>query len=166
MDCVFLCISGRKIDRTGLNNTMKIFKYTAAILFFLIIFSEIALAERLTVASSLANIRSGPGTNYDVLWQVGKYFPVSIIKKSGNWYFFKDFEGDEGWIHNSLVNKISSVITNKVKCNIRSGPGLKYKILFSVDNGIPFKVIKKKGSWINIRHADGDSGWIHKSLIW
>ena len=132
----------------------------------LIIFSTIAIAERLSVASSIANIRSGPGTKYDVLWQVAKYHPVLVLKKSGKWYHFRDFEGDKGWIHKSLVHKIPSVITNKENCNVRSGPGTKYKILFATEKGIPFKILKRKGNWIHVQHADGDKGWIHKSLIW
>lgn len=132
----------------------------------LIIFSSAALAERLSVAASIANIRSGPGTKHDILWKVEKYHPVLVLKKSGNWYHFRDFEGDKGWIHKSLLRKIPSVITNKEKCNVRSGPGTKYKILFTTEKGIPFKILKRKGNWIHVQHADGDKGWIHKSLIW
>jgi len=131
-----------------------------------IIFGGTAFAERLAVASSLANIRSGPGTKYDVLWQVAKYHPILVLKKSGNWYHFRDFEGDKGWLHKSLVSKIPSVITNKKKCNVRSGPGTKFKILFTIKDGVPFKILKRKGNWIHVQHADGDKGWIHKSLVW
>ena len=92
--------------------------------------------------------------------------PILVLKKSGNWYHFRDFEGDKGWIHKSLVRKIPSVITNKDKCNVRSGPGTKFEILFTIGDGIPFKILKRKGNWINVQHADGDKGWIHKSLVW
>jgi len=73
---------------------------------------------------------------------------------------------DEGWIHESLVNKTPTVITKSDRCNVRSGPGTKNKILFAVDKGIPFKILKRKGKWIHIEHADGDKGWIHKALVW
>lgn len=132
----------------------------------LIIFSSTAFAERLSVAPSVANIRSGPGTKYDVLWQVAKYHPILVLKKTGTWYHFRDFEDDKGWIHKSLVRKISTVITNKNKCNLRSGPGTKFKILFTTEKGVPFKILKRKGNWIHVQHADGDKGWIHKSLVW
>jgi len=101
-----------------------------------------------------------------VLWQVAQNHPILVLKKSGNWYHFCDFEGDKGWIHNSLVRKIPSVITNKEKCNVRSGPGTKFEILFTIKEGISFKILKRKGNWIHIQHADGDKGWIHKSLVW
>ena len=132
----------------------------------LIIFSSIAIAERLTATSSIVNIRSGPGTKYDILWKIGKYHPILVLKKSGNWYRFRDFEGDKGWIHKSLVRNIPSVITNKENCNVRSGPGTKHKILFATEKGVPFKTLKRKGNWIHVQHADGDKGWIHKSLVW
>ena len=136
------------------------------ILLLIVGFSATALAERLAVSAPVANIRSGPGTRHNVLWKVEKFFPVLVIDKSGEWYQFKDFEDDRGWVHRSLVDKIPTVITKNDTCNIRSGPGQSHKILFTVENGIPFKVLKRKGSWINIEHADGDKGWIHKALVW
>ncbi|MCJ7466204.1 MAG: SH3 domain-containing protein, partial [Maribacter sp.] len=50
-----------------------------------------------------ANIRSGPGINHEIIWQVYKYYPIRTIKKVGSWYWFVDFEGDKGWIYKSLV---------------------------------------------------------------
>lgn len=145
---------------------IKACSFASISIVLLIVFSSAALAERLSVASSIANIRSGPGTGYDILWKVAKYHPILVLKKSGNWYHFQDFEGDKGWLHKSLVRNIPSVITNKEKCNVRSGPGTKFKILFNIMEGIPFKILKRKGNWIHVQHADGDKGWIHKSLVW
>lgn len=136
------------------------------IVLLIMLLAGTASAERLAVSAPVANIRSGPGTNHNVLWKVEKYFPIRVIEKSGEWYHFEDFEGDKGWVHESLVGKISAVITNYDACNIRSGPGTNNTILFTVEKGIPFKVLERKGSWIHIEHADGDTGWIHKSLIW
>lgn len=125
-----------------------------------------ALAERYAVSVPKANIRSGPGTQYDWVWQVGQYYPIEVQQKEGNWYYFKDFEGDYGWIHHSLIDKIDTVITDKDKCNIRKGPGTRNDIAFTVGPGISFRIIERKGNWIHVEHADGDRGWIHKSLVW
>jgi SH3-like domain-containing protein len=140
--------------------------YVLAIPLLIIFNSSVVLAERLTVAVPVANIRSGPGTSYDILWNAEKYYPLFVFEKSGPWYHFRDFEGDEGWIHKSLVGKIASIITIKSKCNVRSGPGPRYETRFSVEDGIPFRVLGRKGNWIHIEHADGDKGWIYKTLTW
>lgn len=125
-----------------------------------------AMAERLTIIASMANIRSGPDTNSDILWQVEKYYPILVIKKSDSWYYFKDFEGDMGWVHESLVGDVPAVITKKDLCNIRSGPSTKDEILFSVEKGIPFKVLEHNNRWMHVEHADGDRGWIFDALVW
>ena len=142
-------------------------KRYSILLALLIVFNAgAAMAERLTVVASVANIRSGPGSKYDILWKVEKYYPIFVMEKKDPWYHFKDFEGDKGWIHQSLVGKMKSIITKKDLCNIRSGPGTGNKILFTVEKGIPFKVLKRKDRWLHIEHADKDQGWIHDSLVW
>ncbi|MEA1968434.1 MAG: SH3 domain-containing protein [Thermodesulfobacteriota bacterium] len=128
--------------------------------------ASLLAGERLCIKSKVANVRSGPGTNYDVLWQIEQYHPIKIIEKKGNWYRFKDFEGDTAWVHESLVGKSTSVITVKSQCNVRSGPGTDNAVVFSVEKGVPFKVLQKKGNWMKIEHSDGDVGWIYKTLVW
>ena len=141
-------------------------RYLTLLLFLILIFAGPAMAERLAVVSLVANIRSGPGANYDILWKVEKYYPIFVIEEQDSWYHFKDFEDDKGWVHKSLVGKIEAVITKKDLCNIRSGPGTGNKILFTVERGIPFKVINRQDHWLHIEHADKDQGWIHDSLVW
>jgi SH3-like domain-containing protein len=138
----------------------------AAAIIILFLGASCLLAEPFTVIANIANVRSGPGTKYDLIWKVEKYHPVNVIEKKGKWYRFKDFENDEGWMHKSLLDNVPAVISLKDKCNVRSGAGTKYDILFTVDKGIPFKVIGRKGKWLNIQHHDGDKGWIHQSLVW
>ena len=147
--------------------TFIIMKRIAILIIFLLLTGTAAAAEqRLAVNSATANIRSGPGTQYDVLWQVERYYPILVINKSDSWYQFKDFEDDTGWVHKSLVEDIEAVITKKDLCNVRSGPGTSEKILFTVNRGVPFKVLEHKGHWLHIEHADGDQGWIYDSLVW
>ena len=140
--------------------------YSIILVFLVLICTTLAHAERLAISATVANVRSGPGTTYDIIWKVEKYHPLFIIKKANEWYRFEDFEGDKGWVHKSLVGKIKTIITKSDISNIRSGPGTKFKVLFKVEKGIPFKVLKRQGQWINIQHADGDQGWIHASLVW
>ena len=140
-------------------------RYSLFLSFLIVIMAGTAMAERLTIVAPVANIRSGPATKSDILWKVEKYYPIFVIKKSGSWYQFRDFEKDTGWVHKSLVGKLKAVITKKDLCNVRSKPSTKEKILFTVEKGIPFKVLKSKGHWLNIENADGDRGWIHDSLV-
>ena len=122
--------------------------------------------ERLAVSVPSANIRQGAGTEYEVLWRVEKYYPVIILEKKGTWSRFTDFEGDEGWILGSLLQTLKTVVTKKDDCNVRQGPGTGYEIAFTVQRGVPFKIIGSRGKWLQLQHADGDTGWIYKPLTW
>ncbi len=136
------------------NFVNRLLKYMlSALVGMMILAGSVVAAERMAIKASIANLRSGPGSKYEVLWQVEKYHPILIIEKKKNWYKIKDFEGDMAWIHKSLLGKINGVITTKAKCNVRSKPNKKGKILFTVERGVPFKVLKRSGNWIRIEHA-------------
>ena len=128
--------------------------------------AAVAWAQRLSVTVDVANIRSGPNTNETVIWQVEKYYPLNVIQTQGEWCLFEDFEGDRGWVAVSLLDDTRSVVVKKENCNVRSGPGTNTEIRFTVDKGVPFKVLEEKGAWLHVVHADGDKGWIHRSLVW
>ncbi len=127
---------------------------------------DAAAAERLTVKASIANMRSGPGTGHEVLWQVEKYHPFIVVEKEASWVKIKDFEGDMAWIHASLLTDVEGVITSKTNCNVRSEPSTDSAVLFTVERGVPFRVIQRQGDWIHIEHADGEKGWIYHTLVW
>src|SRR6056297_2109053 len=94
-------------------------------LVFVLAFSTLAAAgERLAVSVSVANIRSGPGQSYDILWKAEKYTPIEVLDRdqSGDWIYFQDYEGTKAWIHKNLVRDMDTVMTKTGLCNIRSGP--------------------------------------------
>ncbi|MEE4359835.1 MAG: SH3 domain-containing protein [Desulfococcaceae bacterium] len=127
---------------------------------------ELLAADRVSVSVGIANVRSGPGTTYKVLWKIEKNHPLQILRSSGGWYQFRDFEGDKAWIFKKLTSDTPTVVVKKKNCNIRSGPGLNHPILFTAEYGVPFRVLERKEKWIHVQHSDGDKGWIYASLVW
>lgn len=150
--------------------TQRLSKYRVIqILFFLFIIgltSAVSAQQRMAVSVDVANIRSGPGTDYEQLWQVERYTPIRILDSQEGWYFFEDFEGTKGWIHKDLVSDINTVITKKGLINVRKGPGTDHQVAFQAEKGVPFKVLEKKGDWVHIQHSDGEKGWIYAGLVW
>lgn len=126
----------------------------------------LAASQRMSVKVNVANVRQSPSRSAKVVWQVARYHPFVILRKRGDWYKCRDFEGDTGWVAKAVLCRVPTVITIKNDCNVRSGPGTKNQILFILDREIPLKVLSRKGRWIKIEHEDGDRGWIHASLVW
>lgn len=126
-------------------------------------------AEALCISNKKANLRQGPGTHYEKLWQVFKYMPFKEMKKKGNWYRVKDVDGDIYWVHRKLITKKyqCAVIKNN-KTNLRKGPGTKYDLISwsPVDKYFSMKVLLIKGRWVRVEDGVGDKGWVSRSLIW
>jgi SH3-like domain-containing protein len=146
-----------------MTRSIRFFVILAAILFFV---GGAAASNRMAVKADTANIRAKPDLQSDTLWQVEKYYPLLILEKKESWYRFKDFEGDVGWIHDSLVDDTPTVIVKVDRANLRADAGTQYDLVFDAQKGTPFKVLEKKGRWIKVQHADGDVGWIFNALVW
>jgi SH3-like domain-containing protein len=123
-------------------------------------------AEYVSVKKDGVNIRSGPDTNKEILWEVFKDFPLQIIKRKGKWAQTKDFEGDTGWIYSPLLKKKKTSIVKVEVANMRVGPGKNYELVATVKYGVVFSPTDTEGEWIKVSHEDGTSGWIFKKLIW
>jgi len=52
-----------------------------------------------------ANVRSGPGTNYEknILSPAFKYYSFKVLKIKGSWVKVEDEYGDTGWIFRRLL---------------------------------------------------------------
>jgi SH3-like domain-containing protein len=144
---------------------MKNKKKIIFLIFFLIPFSVFA-GERYSVESETLNVRSGPGTDYEILWKAEKYYPVEVIEEKSKWAHFKDFEGYEGWVYKPLLSKKKTAVVKVYKSNVRKGPGTDYPVIFTAEKGTPFLVTGNKNGWYELKHSDGDKGWIKQTLLW
>lgn len=69
-----------------------------------------------SIRKSEANVRSGPGTQYPILWIYKKFgYPVEIIRKYQSWYQVRDIEGEMGWVYKSLISKRRTTLVGEGK---------------------------------------------------
>jgi SH3-like domain-containing protein len=125
----------------------------------------------LCVKVSTGNLRSGPGTEYEKIWQVHKYMPLKKvgISTSGSWYAVRDVDGDVNWIHKSLLTgQYQCAVVKSEIVNIRTGPGTIYdkKYFEPARRYDSFRVLKRKGAWIKVKDEWNDVGWIHNKFLW
>lgn len=125
-----------------------------------------ASIRMVSVSGDKVNMRSGPGTSYAIIWELGKGYPLRVIDSRGEWLKVVDFENDEGWISSSLVGRVPHLIVKKNRINLRSGPGTRYRIVGKANYGVVFKTLESKGGWVKVEHENGVNGWIERSLLW
>ncbi len=129
----------------------------------------ISPAEALCIKERRANLRKGPGLNYDKLWEVFRYMPFKQLGKKGEWIRVQDLDGDIYWVHRRLTTKsFKCAVIKRDKINLRRGPGTHYKKI----KGIPgekyfsMKVLKIKDNWVQVIDAWGDKAWVYRPLVW
>ena len=49
--------------------------------------------------------------------------------------------------------------------NVREGPGLNFKVLFTLDKGTPLVGHSRRGQWVRIEDQKGQAGWISYTLV-
>ncbi|MDF1578339.1 MAG: SH3 domain-containing protein [Desulfurivibrionaceae bacterium] len=140
------------------------------VVFTLFLFlSTLAAAEAISLVSvdgENVNMRSGPGSNYSVLWELGRGFPLKILGRKGDWVKVEDFEGDSGWIYGKLVAKNPHLIVKKKRINVRSGPGRNYRLVGKANYGVVFQTIEHSKGWVKVKHENGLAGWVKRDLLW
>ncbi|MFW2356836.1 SH3 domain-containing protein [Hydrogenophaga sp.] len=126
-----------------------------------------ALAQNLvSVKGSTLNMRSGPGTHTEVLWELRRGYPLRVLKSQARWLQVKDFEGDTGWVARSLVGNTAHHVVKRSTANVRSGPGTQYGVIGKAEYGELLRTLEKRGRWVRVERKDTKSGWISKSLLW
>lgn len=128
-------------------------------------------AHALCVHTTKANIRTGPGTDYEIVWEVYRYMPFRKVGSSlsGDWYAVKDVDGDVSWIYRKLVTgKYRCAVVKAEEVNVRKGPGTHYQKspLSPAKKYYSYRFLKRQGSWIKIGDERGVSGWVHRKFLW
>ena len=137
---------------------------TIALCFILLaIAGPAAGIEMVSITGDDVNMRSGPGTNYRVMWELGDGYPLIVLKRKDNWYRVRDFEGTIGWVHKDVADRTPHMIVkvhknSRKRINVRSGPGTKYRIVAKAYYGVVFKTLQQKNGWVNVEHEKGVTG--------
>lgn len=125
-------------------------------------------ADMVSIGASKANMRDGPGTRHDILYELGRYYPLEVVARQGAWLKVRDFEGDIGWVHRKLTRRAPTLIVRNERANVRSGPGTRYRIVARLDYGEIMQRLDRQGRWVKVRLPDHgrQTGWVARSLLW
>lgn len=135
----------------------------------LFLFAVVPSAQALCIDAARANLRKGPGLNYEKLWEVFRYMPFEQLGKKGEWLRVKDVDGDIFWVHERLTTKsYKCAVIKQNRTNMRTGPGTNHpRVPWSpVDKFFSVKVLKIEKNWVYTEDAMGDKAWVFQPLVW
>lgn len=114
------------------------------------------------------NWRKGPSKDSEIIYVVDQpdYNPLRILDRQGDYVQIQDFEKDKGWIHVSLLSAKPYCIVMDGISDVRVGPGAEHPVRFRAETRVVLEVLKREGDWLEVRHKDGNSGWIEAEKVW
>ncbi len=125
------------------------------------------LPRFVSIAKNEAYVRAGPGRKYPIQWLYKKAgIPVEIVLEYDVWRKIHDFDGQEGWVHKTLLSgkrtgfvKGEELVSlyKKPKKDSRLAAYLQPKLLISIESC--------DQSWCKV-DAGNYTGWLEQSVIW
>tara|TARA_B100001013_G_C24583673_1_gene431719 strand:+ start:636 stop:1103 length:468 start_codon:yes stop_codon:yes gene_type:complete len=93
-----------------------------------------------------------------------KGLPILVIDEHGNWKKTRDIDGDEGWIHKSMLSNKKTFINIK-KQNLIKYIEKKDLVIAIVNNGVVGKILKCKKNYCLVK-IKSYKGWLEKKFLW
>ena len=134
--------------------------------------SDIAPEEKLpiprfvTLGTDEVNVRTGPGLRYPIKVIIRKDgLPVEIIREFDVWRQIRDVDGDEGWVHKSMLSGKRTVIIKGAVQALLKKPASDAKPVARLEPGVIADLEKCAGQWCYIDVASYD-GWMKRENLW
>ena len=134
---------------------------------FVLFFSSNALAEEifLSLKKNKVNVRYGPSFESPVKFIYKKInLPIKQIDKKENWRRIIDLKNNSGWIHQSQLKKVNSIISLEDKILFKK-PSKFSKPLAKIKRGRVLIYQKCENDWCKVK-SEKFKGWVKIDNIW
>ncbi|MCW2244783.1 SH3-like domain-containing protein [Azospirillum fermentarium] len=128
--------------------------------------SGLPVPRFVTLRSNEVNVRTGPGSRYPIEWVfTRKDMPVEITQEFDTWRRIRDWEGSEGWVHQSMLSgRRGAVITGEVR-TLREEPSQASAVVARAKPGVIGALKKCLNGWCQV-DIQGYRGWLAQSEFW
>jgi len=129
--------------------------------------SGLPLPRYVSLRSDTVYVRAGPGMRYPVKWiYQRRAYPLEVVQEFDTWRKIKDIDGDEGWVHQSLLSGNRHVLIEaKTPITMYKKPEDSARAIAQMENGVVAKLNECEDNWCNVS-ASGYKGWVLKTSLW
>ncbi|MGL5838884.1 MAG: SH3 domain-containing protein [Sphingorhabdus sp.] len=120
-----------------------------------------------SIKSEEARMRTGPSTEFPVKWVYKRqYLPVKVIAVHEVWRKVEDPDGDQGWMHVSLLTpNRTAIVAMPGISELRDEPVSTSRISWRVEKGVVGRIDDCEKGWCRLDVA-GRAGYIETDKIW
>lgn len=169
-----------KMRKRILLSVMSLF-CAAAVLFTMIPQMTVSAATLNAVTTDYLNARAGAGLNQKVLFVLSKGVTVKVLDNSNaGWAKIQTSSGKTGYCSKQYLNisgqssgtpstgssasSLTAATTDNL--NLRSGAGMSYSILLTLNRGASVTVLdNSNATWVKVRTSSGKTGYCSKQYL-
>jgi SH3-like domain-containing protein len=112
------------------------------------------------------NLRTGPGTRYPIDWVYQRRgLPVEIVDEFDTWRRIRDWQGTEGWVHQSMVQGQRGLLVTGKRQILRRRPEAEAPAVAMLDAGVVGVLERCQEGWCEVT-AGGFSGWLPREAFY
>lgn len=130
--------------------------------------SGLPLPRFVSLRSDEVNLRSGPGVRYPIDWIYSrKDLPVEVIAEFEAWRKIRDWQGTEGWVHQSMLSGRRMMVVMGAARSLRSSDAESADPLAVVEAGVLGRILQcpRNRDFCRIEVSQSQ-GWMRRDEIW
>ncbi len=123
-----------------------------------------------SLSSDKVNVRMGPTHQHKVKWTFIKSgLPVEVVSEHFNWRRVRDADGEEGWIHHTLLSGrrtgLISPWSRQATLPLRARPNENAKTAALLEPSVLVEIDGCDGTWCAVS-AGRVSGFVQQRILW
>lgn len=127
--------------------------------------SGLPLPRFVTLRAPKVNLRNGPGIRYPIKWVfTRKGLPVEVIDEFETWRRIRDWQGSEGWVHQSMLGGQRGAMVVGTTRILRRGPATDAPAVAEIQAQVVGRLLQCRDGWCLIE-AKGFEGWLRQNEI-
>lgn len=131
--------------------------------------SGLPLPRFVSLKSDEVNLRTGPGVRYPIDWiYTRKDLPVEIVAEFEAWRKIRDWEGAEGWVHQSMLSgRRMMVVIGREGRVLRSSDSESSDPVAQVTPGVLGRILQcpRNRDFCRVE-IDHSQGWLKRDYLW
>lgn len=127
---------------------------------------QLPIPRFVTLNAGEVNLRTGPGLRYPVKVVLKRDgLPVEIVKEFDVWRQIMDKDGDEGWVHKSMLSGRRGVIITGPVQTLLKKPEEGARPVVKLEPGVIAGLDRCDKEWCYLKVASY-KGWVKRKNVW
>jgi SH3-like domain-containing protein len=119
-----------------------------------------------SVGDQAAVLYDAPSARSAKLYVVSRGYPLEVIVAVEGWVKVRDASGGLSWIEAKQLSDKRTVMIRVSVAQVRQKPDEGAAVAFQAQQNVVLDVVEVAGSWIQVRHRDGGTGFVRAQQVW